>query len=133
METSTKTGETDHGVTETSVALCCVTVLHILECHFIVPSTRCICVRIMLFNQLFDIPHLSGGWIILAKEKCSLTGMLTNLSTKSERNTFFVRMEHFWDLLFQLMKHGTNTTCCVYIFVLCISLVAMYCMYIVYI
>jgi hypothetical protein len=31
---------------------------------------------IMLFNQLLDIPHLSGGWIILAKEKCSLTWIL---------------------------------------------------------
>jgi hypothetical protein len=30
---------------------------------------------IMLFNQLPDMPHLSGGWIILAKEKRSLTGM----------------------------------------------------------
>lgn len=58
---------------ETSVALCCVTKLHILEWTFIVPSTRCICVMIMLFNQLLDIPHLSGGWIILTKDK-----MLTN-------------------------------------------------------
>ena len=39
---------------------------------FIVPST---CVLIMLFNQLLDMPHLSGGWIILAKEKCSITVM----------------------------------------------------------
>ena len=44
-------------------------------CCFIVPSTRCTCVMIMLFNQLLDMPHLSGGWFILAKEKCSLTGM----------------------------------------------------------
>jgi hypothetical protein len=28
---------------------------------------------IMLFNQLLDMPHLSGGWIVLAKEKYSLT------------------------------------------------------------
>ena len=28
-----------------------------------------------LFNQLLDMPHLSGGWIILEREKCSLTGM----------------------------------------------------------
>ena len=56
---------------ETSVALCCVTELHILKWPFIVPSTRCTCVMIMLFN----LPHLSSGWIILAKEKCSLTGM----------------------------------------------------------
>jgi hypothetical protein len=25
---------------------------------------------------LLDIPHLSGGWIILAKEKCSLTDVI---------------------------------------------------------
>jgi hypothetical protein len=59
---------------ETSVALCCVTKLHILGWPFIAPSTRFTCVMIMLFNQLFDMPHLSSGWIILAKEKCSLTG-----------------------------------------------------------
>ena len=29
----------------------------------------------MLVNQLLDIPHLSGGWSSLTKEKCSLTGM----------------------------------------------------------
>ena len=60
---------------ETSVALCCVIKLHILEWPFFVPSTRCTGVMIMLFNQLLDMPHLSGGWIILAKKKCSLTGM----------------------------------------------------------
>ena len=58
-----------------AVALCCVTKLHILEWPFLVPSTRYTCVMIMLFNQLLDMPHLSGGWIILAKEKCSLTGI----------------------------------------------------------
>ena len=42
---------------------------------FIVPSTRCTCILIMRFNQLIDMPHLSGGWIILANEKCSLKGM----------------------------------------------------------
>jgi hypothetical protein len=30
----------------------------------------------MLFSQLLDMPHLSGGWIIVAKEKCSQTGKL---------------------------------------------------------
>ena len=60
---------------ETSVALCCVTKLHILERPFVVPSTRCTCVMYMLFNQLLDMSHLSGGRIILAKDKCSLTGM----------------------------------------------------------
>ena len=49
--------------------------LHILEWPFIVLSTRCTCVMIMLFNQLLDMPQLSGGWIILAKEKYSLTRM----------------------------------------------------------
>ena len=87
------------------MALCCVTKLHILEWPFIVPSTRCTCVMIMLFNQLLDMPHVSGGWIILTKEKCSLTGMETNLRTTFEINWLFVRMEHFWDVLFQLMKH----------------------------
>jgi hypothetical protein len=53
---------------------CAVTKLHILEWPF-VPSTRYTYVMIMLFNQLLDMPHLSGGWMIFAKEKCSLTGM----------------------------------------------------------
>ena len=51
----------------------CVRKLHILEFHFIVPSTSYTCVMIMLFNQLTDMPHLSVAWIILAEEKCSLT------------------------------------------------------------
>ena len=46
---------------ETSVSLCCVPQLHILEWPFIVPSTRCTCVMIMLFNQLLDMPHVSSG------------------------------------------------------------------------
>jgi hypothetical protein len=57
----------------------------------------------MLFNQHIDMPHLSVGWIILAKEKC-----LTTLCLTFERNKLLVRMENFWDLLFQLIKHGTN-------------------------
>ena len=44
-----------------SVALCCVTKLYISEWPFIVPSTRCTYVMIMLFNHLIDMPHLSGG------------------------------------------------------------------------
>ena len=59
----------------------------------------------MLFNQLLDLPYLSGAWVILAKEKCSLTGI-------------FVYMEHFWYLLFQLMKHGTNALHVTFIFLL---------------
>ena len=30
---------------------------------------------LMLFNQFIDMPHLSGGWIILANDKYSVTGM----------------------------------------------------------
>ena len=37
---------------------------------FIVSSIGCIFVMITLFNKLLDMPHMSGGWIILAKEKC---------------------------------------------------------------
>ncbi len=47
--------------------------LHILEWLFIVASLRHTCAIIMLSNQHLDVPHLWGGWIISAKEKCSLT------------------------------------------------------------
>ncbi len=47
--------------------------LHILEWSFIVVSLRHTCAIIMLSNQHLDMPHLWGGWIISAKEKCSLT------------------------------------------------------------
>ncbi len=36
-------------------------------------SLRHTCAIIMLSNQHLDMPHLWGGWIISAKEKCSLT------------------------------------------------------------
>jgi hypothetical protein len=52
---------------EKSVALCSVTKLNILEAPFIVPSTRCTFVMIMLFNPFFDMPQLSGGWIFFGK------------------------------------------------------------------
>ncbi len=47
--------------------------LHILEWPFIVASPRHTCAIIMLYNQHLDMPHLRGGWIISAKEKCLLT------------------------------------------------------------
>ncbi len=47
--------------------------LHILEWLFIVSSLRHTCAIIMLSNQHLDMSHLWGGWIISAKEKCSLT------------------------------------------------------------
>ena len=45
-------------------------------------SKKCTCVMILLFNQLIDMPPLSGVWVILAKEKGPLTGTQTNLITK---------------------------------------------------
>jgi hypothetical protein len=50
-----------------------------------------------LFNQLLDMPHLSGECIILS--------MLTIINVNT-----FVYIEHDWTLLFQPMKHGTNTS-----------------------
>lgn len=58
----------------TLVALRCATKLHILEWLFIVPSIRCTCVTIMFFNQHLAMPHLSGGWIILAKRNAHKQG-----------------------------------------------------------
>jgi hypothetical protein len=40
---------------------------------------------IMLFNQLLDMPQLSGGWNILAK---------------FERNKLFLRIEDYWNFYF---------------------------------
>ena len=47
--------------------------------------------------------------------------MLTNKGVKTmcakfEINKLFVHMENFWDLLFKLMKHGTNTLHVAFIF-----------------
>ncbi len=47
--------------------------LHNLEWPFIVVSLRHTCSIIMQSNQHLDMPQLWGGWIISAKEKCSLT------------------------------------------------------------
>jgi hypothetical protein len=84
--------------------------LHILEWPFIVPSIRCTCLVIMLFNKLLDMPHLSDVWIILAKDKYSLKGYKHICAQHLREIRFCVGMEHFWNLLFQLMKiNGTNT------------------------
>ncbi len=45
---------------------------HILD-RFIVASLRHTCAIIMLSNKHLDMPHLWGGWIISAKDECSLT------------------------------------------------------------
>ena len=64
---------------------------------------------IMLFNQFIDMPHMSGGWIILTNDK-----MLTNRDV----DNFVHNISGIF--LFQVMKHG-NDTCCIYIFVQDIS------------
>jgi hypothetical protein len=59
---------------ETFVALYCVTT----TAHFssyLLSTAQGAPVLIMLFNQFLDMPHMSGGWIILANEKCSLIKM----------------------------------------------------------
>ncbi len=86
--------------------LCCVIKLHILEWLFIVASLRHTCAIIMLSNQCLDMPHLWGGWIISAKEMCSLTQIWTDLLTISERNRPFVYIQKILDLWVQLMKNG---------------------------
>ena len=94
------------------------TELHLSEWPFIVASLRHTCAIFMRATQHLDMPHLLGGMIISAKEKCSLPHIKTDLLTISERNWFFVFIEKVLDLWVQLMKNGSkNKKCCVYIFV----------------
>ena len=53
------------------------------------------CVFVILFNQLLDMPHLTGGWIILAKEKCSLTQLQSILSKRLVRRDIFMSLKLF--------------------------------------
>ncbi len=89
--------------------------LHILEWPFIVASLRHTCVIIMLSNQHLDMPHLWGGWITSAKEKCSLTQIYADLWTTFERNRPFVYVEKVLDLWVQLIseKWGQKQKCCI--------------------
>ncbi len=91
--------------------------MHILEWLFIVASLRHTCAIIILSNQHLDMPHLWGGWIISAKEKCSLTQIYTDLWTIFERNRPFVYIEKVLDLWVQLVKNGGKNNSCVYNFV----------------
>ncbi len=91
----------------TSVALCCVIKLHILEWPFIVSSLRHTCAIIMLSNQHLDMPHLWGGWII-SFTNTDLHRFVNNIWEKYIENVF--------DLWVQLMKQK----CCVYNFGQCI-------------
>uniref|UniRef100_A0A674F8L9 Cholesterol transporter ABCA5 n=1 Tax=Salmo trutta TaxID=8032 RepID=A0A674F8L9_SALTR len=65
---------------------------------------------VMLFNQLLDMPHLSGGWIMLANEKCSPTGI----------NKHFVCVEFLGSFISAHETWDQHFTCCIYIFVQCI-------------
>ncbi len=86
-------------------------------------SLRHTCAIIMLSNQHFDMPHLWGGWITSAKEKCSQTQISTDLWTIFERNRPFVYIEKVFDLWVQLMKNwGQKQKCCIYNFVRCICM-----------
>ncbi len=88
----------------------------ILEWPFIVASLRHTCAIIMLSNQHLDMPHQWGGWIISAKEKCSLTQSKTDLWTIFERNRPFGYIEKVLDLWVELMKNGgesKSVACCV--------------------
>ncbi len=69
-------------------------------------SLRHTCAIIILSNLHLDMPHLWGGWIISAKEKCSLTKIYTDLWTIFETNGPFVYIEKVIDLWVQIMKNG---------------------------
>ncbi len=61
------------------------------------------CAIIMLFNHVV-MPHLSDGWIILAKEKCSQTKTIKG-AQKFEKSKLLVCMEKVSHLLLLLMKN----------------------------
>ena len=52
----------------------------------------------------------------LGKGEMLINWDVNSFVPKVERNNMFVRVEHFWDLLFQLMKLGTNTLHVAFIF-----------------
>ncbi len=100
----------------TSVALRCIIKLHILEWPFIAIRPRHTYVLTIPFNQHPDMQQLSAGWIILAKEKCALTEIQTNLWTQFERNISIVYAEKVLDLLFQLVENGSKNKSVAFIF-----------------
>ena len=67
-----------------------------------------------------------GGHSCSQYANCTLTQLdkgemftyrdVNNLCPKFDLNKLFVRMEKIWDLLFQLVKHGTNTLHVAFIF-----------------
>ena len=83
-ERALRRGKTSEAPYEISIVQCLINVfslkikLHILEGSAIVISPRDNCANIMQFNQHLSMPHLLGGWIVLAVEKCSLKQNSTN-------------------------------------------------------
>uniref|UniRef100_A0A8C7QCD9 COMM domain containing 7 n=1 Tax=Oncorhynchus mykiss TaxID=8022 RepID=A0A8C7QCD9_ONCMY len=67
----------------------------------------------LMVNQLVDMEWKFGGKTNNLRIEVPL---LLIVALSVERNKLFVHLEQFWDLLFQLMKHGTNTLHAVFIF-----------------
>ncbi len=68
-------------------------------------------------NQHPDMPHLSGGWIILAKEKRSLTDLNKFVNKIWEKYTCCVCRKSLRFFISTREKWERNQKCCVYIFV----------------
>ena len=68
------------------------------------------------FQELCTDPNGMGPCIIMLKHE--VMDILPN-SLKQ----IFVQMDNFWDLLFQLMKHGTNTLHVAFIFLFSVGIV----------
>jgi hypothetical protein len=68
-----------------------------------------------MFKQLFDMPHMSDG----KGEMLSNRDVNQFVHKIEEKYAFFVHMEHYWDLLFQLIKTwDQHFTGCIYICIL---------------
>lgn len=87
--------------------------LHILvRPHLFRIGPRQTCARAILSNQHLEMPHLSDGWIVLAR-RCSLTWILTKSWTKFERNEPFLCLKNSW--MSHFSSYINKTKCCLYI------------------
>ena len=87
----------------TSVSLCCANKQLILSrVAFYCDQSKAHLCSNHAGNQHVNMPHLSAGWIILAKQKHSLTWNLKRFC--SDKNIFLC--EKVWDLLLQLKENG---------------------------
>ena len=94
---------------DTSVALCCVSKLHILYWAFIVPNTRYTCVMIILFNQLLYIPPVRWMDYLGKGEMLSNRDVNKFVPRILEKYPFLCVWKISGVFLFQRMKHGANT------------------------